>query len=83
MVSYLAVHMVGSEDQIENDEELIEIVPDLVWYIVRPGRQGAEPASRPENLRLPVHTPANPPEPSLRETLVIVALIHLLFEMIR
>lgn len=64
------------------DEELVELVPDLVWYIKRPGRD-LEAGAQPENLRLPAHSHIKPPEPSLRETLLIVTLIHLMFEMIR
>jgi len=61
---------------------LIELVPGLVWYVARPGRPAGE-AGQPENLRPPPPPHNPPPEPSLPETLVIVAIIHFLFEYIR
>ena len=62
-------------------EELVELVPGLVWVVVAPG---AGAATRPENLRPPTAPPrralARQGEASLLETLLILALIHLLFE---
>lgn len=62
-------------------EELVELVPGLVWAVVAPG---AEEPTRGENLRPPTQPPrsqmALTEEASLVETLLILALIHLLFE---
>ena len=61
-------------------EVLVELVPDLVWYIERRGRNQD---LQPENLRPPPPPFNPPPEPSLKETLLIVTFIHILFEFIR
>ena len=62
-------------------EELVELVPGLVWAVVVPG---AEEPTRAENLRPPTVAPrrrmAMDQEATLLETLLILALIHLLFE---
>ena len=66
-------------------EELLELVPDLIWAVVEPG-QGHPDTDRghPENLVLPTRHPRHEqPSPSFLETLFILILIHLLFEYIR
>merc|ERR1719222_1879690 len=62
-------------------EELLELVPGIVWAVVN---HGAEEPTRSENLRPPTVPPrramAREEQASLIETLLILALIHLLFE---
>jgi len=62
-------------------EELVELVPGLVWAVIEPG---SEEPTRSENLRPPTarprHTLASEQEASLLETLLILVLIHLMFE---
>ena len=63
-------------------EQLVELVPGLVWAVVQAG-----PASAPtpaENLVLPTRRPRHEqPSPSFIETMLILVLIHFLFEYFR
>ena len=62
-------------------EQLLELVPGLVWAVVRPGPDLATP---PENLVLPTRRPGTEqPSPSFLETMLILILIHFLFEYFR
>ena len=64
-------------------EQLLELVPGLVWAVVRPGPDLATP---PENLVLPTRRPGGheqQPSPSFIETMLILILIHFLFEYFR
>ena len=61
-------------------EELLELVPGLVWAVLTPG--GEQP-TQPENLRLPTRPPRHKrpePSPSFTETMLILVVIHFLFE---
>ena len=62
-------------------EELLELVPDLIWAVVEPGKGDVNRDSLPENLVMPRRH--EQPSPSFLETLFILILIHLLFEYIR
>lgn len=74
----------GVADDVEDDhvsEELIELVPDLIWAIVKTGEGESGLSSSSENL---VMAPSpDQPSPSFLETMFILILIHLLFEFIR
>merc|ERR1712061_722223 len=84
----------GEEEKVSSDEgesappteappaeELLELVPGLVWAVIN---SGEEEPTRSENLRPPTVPPrrtmAREEQASLLETLLILALIHLLFE---
>ena len=73
-----------ADDRVEDDhvsEELIELVPDLIWAVVRAGEGEQGLSSSSENL---VMAPSpDQPSPSFLETMFILILIHLLFEFIR
>ena len=75
---------VGVADEVEDDhvsEELIELVPGLIWAVVDAGKGEAGLSSSSENL---VMAPSpDQPSPSFLETMFILILIHLLFEFIR
>jgi len=67
----------------ESKEELVELVPGLVWAVLSPG--GEQP-TQPENLRLPTRPPRHKhtePSPSFTETMLILVVIHFLFEYCR
>ena len=70
---------------VEDDhvsEELVEIVPGLIWAVIKPGSKdhSLQPS---ENLILPTpHSPSQP-SPSFIETMFILILIHILFEYVR
>ena len=74
----------GVADDVEDDhvsEELIELVPDLIWAVVKTGEGEQGLSSSSENL---VMAPSpDQPSPSFLETMFILILIHLLFEFIR
>lgn len=74
----------GVADEVEDDhvsEELIELVPGLIWAVVETGQGEAGLSSSSENL---VMAPSpEQPSPSFLETMFILILIHLLFEFIR
>jgi hypothetical protein len=61
-------------------EELLELVPGLVWAVLTPD---GEAHAQPENLRLPTRPPRHKhkePSPSFTETMLILVVIHMLFE---
>merc|ERR1711892_1474565 len=67
----------------DSKEELLELVPGLVWAVLTPG--GEQPTQS-ENLRLPTRPPRHRPKepsPSFTETMLILVVIHLLFEYCR
>ena len=62
-------------------EQLLELVPGLVWAVLQPGPDSPTP---PENLVLPTRRPRHEqPSPSFIETMFILVLIHFLFEYFR
>ena len=64
-------------------EVLLELVPGLVWTVLTPG--GEQPTQS-ENLRLPTRPPRHKrpePSPSFTETMLILVVIHFLFEYCR
>ena len=59
-------------------EELLELIPGLLWAVVEPG---AEADRSPENLVMAPRP--QQPSPSFLETMFILILIHILFEYFR
>jgi len=73
----------GDVPSTDSPEELLELVPGLVWAVLRPG---GEAPTQPENLRLPTRPPRHKhkePSPSFLETMLILVVIHFLFEYCR
>ena len=72
------------ESQVKSpcvSEQLVELVPGLVWVVVQPGPDSPGP---PENLVLPTRRPRHEQtSPSFIETMLILLLIHFLFEYFR
>ena len=85
MISHVASNFkFNISEAVSISEELLELVPGLVWAVMRPG---GEAPTQSENLRLPTRAPrrAGPgePSPSFTETMLILLVIHFLFEYCR
>ena len=67
---------------INVSEELVELVPDLIWAVVGTGQGRPDLHQQPsENLVMPRRQETA--SPSFIETMFILILIHIMFEYIR
>ena len=68
---------------INVSEELVELVPDLIWAVVGAGQGRPDLHQQPsENLVMP-RLRQETASPSFIETMFILILIHIMFEYIR